>query len=244
MEWLVENEKDGTLLLLIPAGEFLAGGKGSDEGNGAPFPVVLPAYYLALHPVTNAQYRRFKPDRKVDAGKDDHPVVNVNWDDAQAYAEWAGLRLPTELEWEKGSRWVDGREYPWGSEWDEQRCRNSKNYGNEATSAVWQYADGCSPWGGYQLAGNVWEWCADGYDDKAYDRYRSGDLAAPKDGRSRVWRGGSWDRDRPRCFRCAYRRGPEPSDARVSSGFRLARTLADAVHRKGEGDVRSRRGRP
>ena len=155
MEWLVEHEKDGTLLLLIPAGEFLAGGKGGDEGGSAPFPVVLAAYYLALHPVTNAQYRRFKPDWKVDTGKDDHPVVNVSWDDAQAYCQWAGLRLPTELEWEKGARWVDGREYPWGNKWDEGKCRNSKNRGKEETCEAWRYPEGSSPWGGYQLAGNV-----------------------------------------------------------------------------------------
>ncbi len=229
MEWLVENEKDGTLLLLIPAGEFLAGGKGSDEGsnegNGAPFPVVVPAYYLALHPVTNAQYRRFKADWKVDAGTDDHPVVKVSWDDAQAYGQWAGLRLPTELEWEKGARWVDGREYPWGTDWDQERCRNAKNKGSEETCGVWQYADGCSPWGGYQLAGNVWEWCADGYDEKAYDRYREGKLAAPASGRSRVLRGGSWYLVDPDVFRCAVRdrRGPSATDDR--NGFRLARTL-------------------
>ncbi len=226
MEWLVENEKDGTLLLLIPAGEFLVGGKGSDEGNGAPFPVVVPAFYLALHPVTNAQYRRFKPDRKVEAGKDDHPVVNVSWDDAQAYGQWAGLRLPTELEWEKGARWVDGREHPWGNAWDEQRCRKAENKGSEQTCGVWRYENGCSPWGGYQLAGNVWEWCADGYDEKAYERYRRGDLAAPKeDGRWRVLRGGSWNDDRPGCFRCAHRDNGGPSFNGGGLAVRLARTL-------------------
>jgi formylglycine-generating enzyme required for sulfatase activity len=102
----IENPKDGTQLVLIPEGEFLAGGAGRDEGCGGPFPVRLPAYYLALHPVTNAQYKRYKPDWTRD---DDHPVVEVNWDDAQAYSKWAGLRLPSELEWEKGARGTDGR---------------------------------------------------------------------------------------------------------------------------------------
>jgi len=121
---VVENAKDGSLMVLIPAGKFLAGGAGSDEGGGV-FEVELAAFYLAVHPVTNGQYGRFVkatghrvPDNKVwqEEGKSWHPVTNVSWDDARAYCVWAGLRLPGELEWEKGARWVDGRKYPWGNE--------------------------------------------------------------------------------------------------------------------------------
>ena len=93
---LIENEKDGTLLVQIPGGECVAGGPGSDEGNGT-FGITLPAFYLALHPVTNARYQQFVQETGTHSdwkpkATGDHPAVNVSWDDAQAYCAWAGLR--------------------------------------------------------------------------------------------------------------------------------------------------------
>ena len=230
-DWLIENEKDGTLLVLIPEGEFLAGGPQGNEG-GEVFPVHLPGYYLALHPITNAQYARFVSETRrragdwyAPAGKSDHPAVNVSWRDASAYCRWAGLRLPSELEWEKGSRGVDGREYPWGDDWEGGcRCRWYDNGAGEDACGVWEYAEGCSPYGLYQMSGNVWEWCADWYESNAYDRYRQGDLAAPRSGEARVLRGGSWYDLLEDLFRCAYRNLSKPSYRSVSYGFRCART--------------------
>ena len=227
---MVENAKDGSLLRFVPRGKFLAGGTGSDEGGGE-FAVDLPGYYLAVHAVTNGQYGRFveasghrAPGNQVwrEAGKALHPVTDVSWDDAQAYCQWAGLRLPGELEWEKGARWVDGRKYPWGEEWDAGKCRNEKNKGAEKTCSVWGYAVGQSPLGLYQMSGNVWEWCADWYDDQAYDRYKQGDLTPPKTGSSRVVRGGSWDLGLPDYFRASGRRDYDPDDRDVNYGFRCA----------------------
>jgi serine/threonine-protein kinase len=226
---VIENEKDGTVLVLIPEGEFLAGGPGSDEGGG-PFPVRLPAYYLAVHPVTNGQYERYvketgkHKDWKARAGAA-HPAVDVSWEDAKGYCEWSGLRLPSELEWEKGARGVDGRKYPWGKEWDGKKCSNSGNRGKEETSEVWRYEEGSSPWGLYQMSGNVWEWCEDWYESGAYGRYKKGDSKVPSASSARVLRGGSWDYDVAGDFRCAYRGDFRPGYRFNDRGFRCARTL-------------------
>ena len=251
---IITNPKDGTKLVLIPEGEFLAGGE--------KFPVRLPAYYLALTTVTNAQYKKFieetghrppvdwkcKTVKKTitqrsgflglsvkeitidapegpfefPAEKADHPVVRVNWDDAQAYSKWAGLRLPIELEWEKGARWVDGRVYPWGNTWDESKCRNYTNRGSETTCHAESYPEGRNPWGIYRMAGNVWEWCEDWFEKDAYERYKRGDLTMHKNGDYRVLRGGSWSLDNTGYFRCSCRFRLDPMRRNDDLGFRVA----------------------
>jgi formylglycine-generating enzyme required for sulfatase activity len=243
---LLVNRKDGSLLALIEGGKFVAGGNATEQGGGR-FEVELPPFYLGVTAVTNAQYLQFveatrhrcpdQADHSVGGGpiwkgqsfpaqRAEHPVVCASWDDALTYCQWAGLRLPTEMEWEKGARGVDGREFPWGKEWDEKKCRNSKNKGNETTASVWGYPEAVSPWGVYQMAGNVWEWCGDWYDEQAYGRYKRGNLSAPASGPGRVVRGGSWSHGFSDYFHCASRNHRDPAYRSDHYGFRVARTAA------------------
>ena len=235
---LALNERDGSLLVLVPEGPFAAGGAGVLHGWQR-FQVGLASYYIGLHPVTNAQYARFvaetghRPPSEADRGSTawvgdtyppalaDHPVTCVDWDDAQAYCAWAGMRLPTELEWEKGIRGSDGRKYPWGNFWSPARGLVSSEF-TLSTSDVWDPAGAESAWGLFHAAGSVRNWCADNYDERAYDRYRLGDFTCPEGGAERAVRGGSW-RDGGSRDQCAVRSGKSPWVRADDLGFRCAR---------------------
>ena len=228
---LVRNAQDGSVLALVPAGEFEMG-----DGQDASCPkhqVHLDAYYIGVYAVTNRQYAEFvsqtghrKPDNNRWSNKDyaDHPVTDVSWDDAIAYCKWAGGSLPTEAQWEKSARGPGALIYPWGDSWDESKCRHVKNRGSEETAPVYGFPAGVSGYGTYQQSGNVWEWCSDWYGENYYKQSESShNPAGPTGGSSRVLRGGSWRIDVASYFRGAYRRryGPGRRDGRL--GFRLVR---------------------
>lgn len=153
--------RDGRPMVFVPAGEFYYG---PDRMK-----LTLPDFYIDRFPVTNAEYKKFVEATGAaepthwrrgtwPEGKADHPVVNVTWEQAAAYAEWAGKRLPTEEEWEKAARGTDGREWPWGSTFDPSRC-NTNESGIWDTTPVGRYSPaGDSPYGAADMAGNVWEW--------------------------------------------------------------------------------------
>jgi iron(II)-dependent oxidoreductase len=159
----------------IPAGEFIMG---DDNGNDNAKPahhVFLPEFFIDAYEVTNHQYKKFDPAHEYFEGMDMYPVVNVVWEEAQAYAEWIGKRLPTEAEWEKAARGFDGRYYPWGKEFDSLRC-NTEESGNRHLTQVDQYPSGKSPFGVYDLFGNVLEWTADRYKPYSGSHYDNPDF--------------------------------------------------------------------
>ena len=220
----VINKRDGSTLVLIPAGKFLAGDKR--------IPVELPAYYLGLHTVTNARYmkfveatgrswagKRFTPERA------NLPAVFVSWDDARAYCRWAGLRLPTELEYEKGARGIDGRHYPWGDQWDTTKCI----YDARDFQPVDACPEGRSPFGLFQMTSNVMVWCADWYDRNSYARYERGDLTPPTTSSEtppgRVVRGCVCNKTEPQYFGCTRRFQWEPASVSGEKGLRVAKDV-------------------
>lgn len=174
----------------IPAGEYLYTTLGNpDDANPViPYPeraeqekLMMPRFFMDRYPVTNAQFAIFlkksgyRPkdptnflkhwvNGRPPAGQENHPVVWVNVEDAEAYARWAGKRLPTEAEWQYAAQGTDGRQYPWGNDFDPLRCNNKTGQ----TAPVEAHPAGASPFGVEDLVGNVWQLTADVYDNGVY----------------------------------------------------------------------------
>jgi len=156
-------------MILVPEGEFIYG----DEKRGLlrrGEKINLPAFFIDKYPVTNGDYAAFvistghRPpphwqNGQFPADMERHPVTNVSYTDAQAYAEWMGKRLPSEAEWERASRGTDGRKFPWGEDFDIKKCNLIAGH----TTPVNKYLQGVSPVGAMDMLGNVWEWCSGRY---------------------------------------------------------------------------------
>jgi sulfatase modifying factor 1 len=224
------NPKDGAEMVYVPAGEFLMGSK---DGQGSPnespqHTVYLDGYSIYKTPVTVAQYRKFceatghKSPNPHHGAQDDHPVVNVSWEDANAYARWAGATLPTEAQWEKAARGPDGRVYPWGDYATSVRRPAATLDPEELTKPVTAHPECNSPYGAMDMTGNVWQWCADWYGEGYYQSAPARNPAGPEAGTSRVLRGGRWFINGPNFFPAAYRNYCMPENWPGFCGFRCA----------------------
>lgn len=227
------SDAKGVEMVLVPAGPFNMGSE--SVFNEKPVHVVnLSAYYIDQYEVTNGAYKLC-----VDAGVcqppfdtssrtrasyygnpqfDNYPVVYVNWNMSRTYCEWRGARLPTEAEWEKAARGADGRTYPWG----ESISCDKANYQSGCvsdTSSVGNLSGGQSPYGVYDMAGNVWEWTADWSDESYYANSPLSNPLGPISGQARVLRGGSWA-DTDYGARSTERNAQSPDLAIYDVGFR------------------------
>ena len=215
--------------------------------------VYLDAYEIDKFEVTTVQFLKFvlatnRPpliDWQYDGGNfqetmASHPVMHVSWFDADAYCKWAGKRLPTSAEWEKAARGEDGRIYPWGNE---PAGLSRANFGRTGLSgpvrdrperlllyppiiSVDKYENAVSPYGVYQLSGNVAEWTADWYYPNYYKKAPDRNPKGPDKGTQRAFRGGGWIDSTP-SVRPAQRNGTEPNTKMNWLGFRCARDMKE-----------------
>jgi len=233
-------------MVYIPPGPFLMGSDTVISYSRPVHEVWLDGFYIDKYEVTNAQYAEFLnsvesadyhiPIRthcgiekiagifKPKKGCSNWPVTYVNWLDAKAYADWAGKRLPTEAEWEKAARGgLAGKKYPWG----DRITHDDANYGGQVGKDKWKRAapvGSFSPngYGLYDIAGNVWEFCQDGFDPNYYENSPKKNPKGSESGVRRVIRGGSWN-DGPDLLNCGHRDEVDQFHRWIDIGFRCVR---------------------
>lgn len=227
-------------MVVIPAGPFKMGTnmERADPQNGPEHVVDLPAYRMDKYLVTNAQYAKFVAatgyrapldwkDGKIQKGFELHPVTMVTWADAKAYAKWAGKRLPTEAEWEKAARGTDARRWPWGNSMDPTKLNTYYTVGN--TTPVTKYPNGVSPYGLFDMAGNVNEWTSSDFlpyqgTKASLDLFDVGGGSRTRNIHFKVLRGGTWRSD-PFSTQSFHRNFSLPNYASDFYGFRCVEDI-------------------
>lgn len=231
---------DGREMVQISEGPFVMGSRDndSDPDEKPEHQVYLKAYFFDKNEVTQYAYDRFakmtkRAKRKIEVFEDDpakllkpeYPMIAVTWEDAEAYCKWAGKRLPTEAEWEKAARGEGKRRYPWG---DEFVVGYANIDGNEDAfrylAPPGSFESGRSPYGIYDMTGNVGEWVSDFYDENYYRKSPYRDPKGPEQGDQHVIRGGSW-RETKRNVRASKRFQAKPWRHDVTVGFRCAKDV-------------------
>lgn len=237
----------------VPAGSFLMGSSAEDSTAASDekpqYTVTLDAFWIMQTEVTNTQYGHCiaadvctAPNNSIwnQAEFAQHPVTHVDWEQATQYAAWVGGRLPTEAEWEKTARGTAGYLYPWGNEWDSNRLNfcdkqceygwkdESSDDGYARTAPVGSYPTGASPYGALDMAGNVWEWVADWYNEGYYATSDGLNPLGPARGDYRVLRGGSWNHGHNK-VRTTFRFKLSPLILFHLTGFRVVRVSVDTT---------------
>ena len=227
------SQLDGMTQVYVPEGEFLMGkGEVRKNDNSPQHTVYLNAFWMDKYEVSNAMYLKCLQAGVCSEMVSDnttyqswvyrnHPITYVTWEQANAYCQWAGRRLPTEAEWEKAARGTDGRKYPWGNEAPNARLANFDGSMIHEAVSVYRYPLGASPYGALNMSGNVREWIADWYAEDYYLVTPYANPTGAETGSERSLRSGSYNEDKNEiAITSRYRH--EPQSAGLSRGFRCA----------------------
>jgi formylglycine-generating enzyme required for sulfatase activity len=241
----------GATMRLVPAGDFTMGSENGAVDEKPVHTVYLDAFYMDKYEVTNALYKACvdvggcTPPQQTSSYTrssyygnsefDDYPVIYVGWNQAKTYCKWRGASLPTEAQWEKAARGADARVYPWGNAFDGTKANFcDKNcpfiYADKTiddnfadTAPIGSYESEKSPYGVYDLAGNILEWTTDWYSDTYYKNSSPSNPIGPTSGLYRVLRGGSWSKS-VKTMRASARFFGKPDPIYYSIGFRCVRS--------------------
>lgn len=225
--------KPNSPMVLVPGGDFTIGSNKSYDNEKPQRKTNLAGFYIDVYEVTNGEYKLFcdatsRPypaapawDKDYFLTKPNYPVINVSWEDATAYAQWVGKRLPTEEEWEKAARGSENRIWPWGKDFQISFANLQGNEdGYDYAAPIGSFKGGISTFGAYDMAGNVWEWTSSQF--KPYPGGPEKDALYKQD--CRVIRGGGFQAPPTILKGMTFRFPSDPKMAYEATGFRCARS--------------------